>query len=149
MVDRSPFAIEAARTHFDRNVGSAKTRFTSTVGDAFDVLAELVESGERFDLVIVDPPAFASRASERGAALRSYRALAELALDLIVPGGRLFQASCSTRVTVDDLVEIVEHAASEKHVSLNAMSTFGHAVDHPVSFAQGRYLDAVTATVHH
>lgn len=148
VVDRSPFAIEAARHHFDQNVDSAKTRFASSVGDAFEVLADLVNSGERFDLVVVDPPAFASRASERTAALRSYRALAELALDLLVPGGRLFQASCSTRVTVEDLVDIVERAASERNLTLSAVRTFGHAVDHPVSFTQGRYLDAVTATVH-
>lgn len=145
-VDIADPAIATAIDNMERNdLGDVPHR--RSVGDAFEVLAELAESDERYDVVIVDPPAFASRASERDRAIRAYRKLTELALQVLRPGGRLFQASCSSRVTEDELLATVRAAVSGQGREIEELQVFGHAVDHPVSFTQGTYLKAVTGII--
>ena len=95
-----------------------------SVGDAFEVLDALGQTGERYDVVVVDPPAFASKASERDRAIRAYRKLTELALPLIRPGGRLFQASCSSRVTEDALLATIRSAVAGQGRSLEDTKVF-------------------------
>ena len=137
--------MQAVMENLARN--DLKPAHRQSVGDAFEVLADLGEAGERYDLVVVDPPAFASKASERDRAIRAYRKLAELALSVLRPGGRLFQASCSSRVTEEDLLGTVRSAIGGRGLSLEGLEVFGHALDHPVTFPQGKYLKAVTGTV--
>ena len=147
-VDIAAPAIETAKRNMQHNVSVTSTASHRTsVGDAFEVMDALVSKGEQYDIVIIDPPSFASRASERDGAIRAYRKLAELGLPLVAHGGRLLQASCSSHVTEDDLVATV-HAAVRGHGRLlHNAQTFGHALDHPVGFAQGRYLTAITGTL--
>ena len=145
-VDISAPAVATVTDNLASN-GLEHVRHRQSVGDAFEVLASLGESGERYDVVIVDPPAFASRASERDRAIRAYRKLTELALPLVRPGGRLFQASCSSRVTEDDLVATVRAAVVGHGRELEDSQVFGHALDHPVTFPQGRYLKAFTGNI--
>jgi 23S rRNA (cytosine1962-C5)-methyltransferase len=144
-VDLAGPAIEAAKRNMAHNSSTTSaTRHVATVGDAFEVMDRLGRSSEHFDIVIIDPPSFASKASESDRALRAYRKLAELGLPLIAPGGRLLQASCSSRVSEDDLVSTV-HAAIRSHGrTASREQLFGHALDHPVSFRQGRYLKAIS-----
>lgn len=143
-VDLAGPAIEGGEANMARNTDVvSNTTHESTVGDAFAVMADLVERGETFDVVIVDPPSFASSASERDGAIRAYRKLAELATALVAPGGRLLQASCSSRVTEDDLVNTVRAAANSQGRTVLREEVFGHGIDHPVEFAQGRYLKAI------
>ncbi len=107
------------------------------LGDAFDVLADLPP--ESFDLVIVDPPAFATRRSQTERAVDAYRALTRLAFRTVRPGGHLVQASCSAHVTEDrfhDTVLGVTAARSPLWVSQ-------HDVDHPVRHVEGHYLKAI------
>lgn len=144
-VDIAKPAMQAVMENLARN--DLKPAHRQSVGDAFEVLADLGEAGERYDLVVVDPPAFASKASERDRAIRAYRKLAELALSVLRPGGRLFQASCSSRVTEEDLLGTVRSAIGGRGLSLEGLEVFGHALDHPVTFPQGKYLKAVTGTV--
>ena len=73
----------------------AQDRFSIRKGDAFDVLAELGEAGERFDVVICDPPAFAPSKKALEAGLRAYERIARLAAPLVTPGGYLGLCSCS------------------------------------------------------
>jgi 23S rRNA (cytosine1962-C5)-methyltransferase len=108
-----------------------------TVGDAFDVLAGL---DRRFDVVVVDPPSFASRQSQVARALRAYAALTRLAVAVLRPGGVLVQASCSSRVKSDQFFETVLAAAP-----LREIRRTGHPVDHPITFEQGAYLKALFA----
>lgn len=144
-VDLSPHAIETVERNFGHNPSaSAGTR---TVGDAFEVMAGLAQDRQRYDLVIIDPPSFASKAKERDAAMRAYRKLTELGLPLLVPGGRLLQASCSSRITEDDLVYTVDAAVRSQGRRLHSSEVTGHAVDHPVGFPQGQYLKAISALI--
>ena len=143
-VDIAGPAIATAKSNMALNQDVvARARHETTVGDAFEVMANLGAAGRTFDVVVVDPPSFASNASEKDGAIRAYRKLADLATTLVAPGGHLLQASCSSRVTEDELVSTVRAAVRSHHRAVHAQQTFGHAVDHPVEFAQGRYLKAV------
>ena len=92
-VDGSAPALALARQGAER-MGVAG-RFETRQGDAFDTLAELGEVGERFDLLICDPPAFAPSKQALEAGLRAYEKLARLAAPLVAPGGFLVLCSCS------------------------------------------------------
>ncbi len=143
-VDISAPAIESAQQHMAMNKAVVgQVQHTVTVGDAFEVMAALADAGNSFDVVVVDPPSFASKESERHGAIRAYRKLADLAVSLVTRGGRLIQASCSARVTEDELVSTVRAACSTRSRGIRSEEVFGHAVDHPISFAEGRYLKAV------
>ena len=119
----------------------------TTVGDAMRTMQSMAASGRRFDLVIVDPPSFASRQNQVEAALGAYGRLTDLALDLVEPGGTLVQASCSARVAAPEFFDAVEAAARRRGVLLADQTRTAHAVDHPVGFPEGAYLKSVFATV--
>lgn len=149
-VDINAAAIATARRNMDHNRGLPAVRAChhhDTVGDAMAVMAEMSDHGRRFDLVVVDPPSFASRKDQVPGALRAYGRLTELALRLLEPGGTLVQASCSARVSEADFFATVG-AAAQRHgvVLVDALRT-SHAVDHPIGFPEGGYLKAVFATV--
>ena len=150
-VDISAPAIAAARRNMSLNASRAAVRACShhtSTGDAATVMAQMAEDGRRFDLVVVDPPSFASRQRQVEGALHAYGRLTESALDLLEPGGTLVQASCSARVTTEDFLAAVTGAATRAGVRLDGVSHTAHAVDHPVGFPQGAYLKAIVATVH-
>lgn len=98
LVDSSAPALEQALAAAARNglQGVAARR-----GDAFDVMAELAQEGARFDIVVVDPPAFAKTKRDQANGLRAYSRMARLAAALVVPGGFLFAASCSHHAPLD------------------------------------------------
>lgn len=98
LVDSSAPALEQAMEAARRNglAGVAARR-----GDAFDVMAELAQEGARFDIVVVDPPAFAKTKKDQPNGLRAYARMARLAAPLVAPGGFLFAASCSHHAPLD------------------------------------------------
>lgn len=150
-VDVSAPALAAARRNMELNASLEAVRRCheiDTVGDATEVMASLATSGRRFDIVVVDPPAFASRGAHIGRALSAYGRLAELAVRLVEPGGLLMQASCSAWVGTDAFVDTVRGAAGRRGVRLSIQSVTGAGVDHPVGFPQGEYLKALFARVH-
>jgi 23S rRNA (cytosine1962-C5)-methyltransferase len=146
LVDQSVGAVETAqhnrRLNCDR-AAVAACRYTSDVGDAFEVLSALRAAGRHFDLVVVDPPSFAQRQSQVGGAVRAYRRLTALALDLVAPGGLLFQASCSSRVTAEEFIGAVRAEAAARRIGVEELARTGHPADHPIGFPQGAYLKAV------
>ena len=143
-VDQSAHALRQVREHLQANPSGVDA--SAVQGDAFDTLASLARQGERFDLVVIDPPSFAGRQRAVGGALRSYARLTQLGLAVLHDGGTLVQASCSARVTAEDFVAVVNGAAAEVGVALDDQIVTGHAPDHPVTFAEGAYLKAVFAT---
>ncbi|WP_425050031.1 RSP_2647 family RNA methyltransferase [Psychromarinibacter sp. S121] len=92
-VDSSAPALELA----EQGAGAmgAGDRFATRKGDAFDVMAALADEGERFDVVVCDPPAFAPNRQALDAGLRAYERVARLAAPLVAPGGYLCLCSCS------------------------------------------------------
>ncbi len=144
-VDIAAPAIEASKRHMALN--DFDTHHDTTIGDAFEVLADLAEARRRFDVVIIDPPSFASRATERDGAIRAYRKLVDLGLAVLEPGGRLLQASCSSRVSADDFVATVRAGLRARARNFSDEHVFGHAADHPITFPEGAYLKAITGVV--
>lgn len=114
-------------------------------GDAFQALRDFAARRQRFDLVVIDPPSFAQRQANVGKALRAYRQLTEAALGVLASGGRLVQASCSSRISVDELESTMNRAASSMGFDLGIAKVTGHPLDHPVGFSEGTYLKAVFA----
>jgi len=123
----------------------AAYRHTTLTGDAFDALADLRRHGERFELVIVDPPAFAKREDEVAGALQSYGRLTELALGVLASGGTLVLASCSSRVSSPDFLATVHRAAAQAGRPLAEIDRIGHAIDHAIRFPEGAYLKCLFA----
>ena len=147
-VDQSSHAIAATEQHMQLNAAvTGSTSHRTSIGDAFEVMQELIDRRERYGMVIVDPPAFATSSATVERALRAYRRLSTLALQSIEPNGTLVQASCSARVGESDLVEIVNSTARAEGRRLSDVHVTGHGIDHPVTFPEGRYLKAVFATV--
>ena len=143
-VDLSPHATDAARRHVAAN---APVDHRVSTGDAFQVMEALAGAGERYDVVVVDPPSFASRRDAVPGALRAYSRLTHLALDLIEPGGLLLQASCSSRVDRDRFDATIEAAAERADRRLDVLARPDHDIDHPIGFPEGAYLKAVLARV--
>jgi len=139
-VDSSGPALDLAVKNAARN----HARVVPRKGDAFDVLEALVKDGARFDVVIVDPPAFAKRRKDLPKALAAYKRLNQLAMNLLKEDGILVSCSCSYHVTAPDLQEAIARAAraADKHLQIVALG--GQAPDHPVhpAIAETRYLKA-------
>jgi 23S rRNA (cytosine1962-C5)-methyltransferase len=147
-VDLNGAAIETAQRNFAHNVEvTSKTRHKVTVGDAFEVMESLRNANEHFDIVVIDPPSFAKRQSDVGRGIRAYARLTSLALPLLKRGGRLVQASCSSRISAEDFAEAVTGQARRDGINLVEIGETGHAIDHPIGFSEGGYLKAIFAKV--
>jgi 23S rRNA (cytosine1962-C5)-methyltransferase len=138
-VDISGPAMEAARANIQLNELD-ENRHKGLVEDAFTALANLLEAGEQFDLVIVDPPSFAKRAAEIPGALKAYQKINALAIPLVRAGGILLAASCSARVSADDFFGVVEKSLRKSGRKFEEMERTFHDVDHPIDFPEGAYL---------
>ncbi|HVA14813.1 MAG TPA: class I SAM-dependent rRNA methyltransferase [Stellaceae bacterium] len=129
-VDRSEAALALAATSAALNGVAARCRFAR--GDAFDELERLHGQGERFDLVIADPPAFARAKKDLGPALRGYRKLARMSAALVAKGGALLVASCSHQVETDAFAEAVSRGLADAQREGRIVASTGAAPDHPV-----------------
>ncbi len=101
-------------------------------GEAFAEADRLAASGERFDLVIADPPAFARSQKQVGAALRGYRKLARLAAAVTAPRGMLFLASCSHNVEPAAFAEAVRRGLADAGRDGRILRLAGADADHPI-----------------
>jgi 23S rRNA (cytosine1962-C5)-methyltransferase len=139
-VDSSAAALELAAANAQRN----RVKLTTRKGDAFDVLEEFAKQGARFDVVIVDPPAFAKRKKDLPKALAAYKRLNQLAMQVIAAEGILVSCSCSFHVSAEELQDAIAKAArgADKHLQILEMG--GQAPDHPVhpAIPETRYLKA-------
>ncbi len=129
-VDRSDTALKLAARSAELNGVGARCRFAK--GDAFDELERMHGQGERFDLVIADPPAFARSKKDLGPALRGYRKLARLSASLVAKGGTLFVASCSHHVETEAFANSVRRGLQDAQRDGRIIATTGAAPDHPV-----------------
>lgn len=144
-IDMAPNAIDTAKRVMKANAPDVP--WEGIVGDAFDVMHRLRSEKRRFGVVVVDPPSFAQRKINTAAGLRAYGKLTELALSLLEPGGLLVQASCSSRISADDFYAKILATAATSSRRLTEVERSGHAIDHPVTFAEGTYLKALFARI--
>ncbi len=142
-IDISNGALKSARRNVADN--DARCRFTALQGDAFEQMNKLRKTGQVYGVVVVDPPSFAMKQADIDRALNAYRKLTRAALELLAPDGLLVQASCSARVTEEAFLDTVHDELDRSQRSFGKIEAFGHPMDHPVSFNEGRYLKAVFA----
>jgi 23S rRNA (cytosine1962-C5)-methyltransferase len=128
--DSSEPALTLAAAAAERNGVDERCRFQRA--DAFGELARLVDRGERFDVVIADPPAFVKTKKDLGPGLRGYRKLARFAAALVAPRGLLFIASCSHNVEPAEFAEAVRRGLEDAGRSGRILRSAGAAPDHPV-----------------
>lgn len=137
-VDISQQALEQAQQNAALNRYDGK--LLCIEGDAFNVLETLQSEGQQYDLVIIDPPSFAKKETERGRALSSYRRLAVYGAALVADGGTLLLASCSARITSDEFFELNEQVLTQSGRTFTLREKTFHDVDHPIGFPEGAYL---------
>lgn len=146
--DISQFALAGAVRNFKLNrhlSGVAHAEHELMLGDAFVTLKELERTHRRFDVVVIDPPAFANSQDQVARALSAYGRLVRRGLRLLRPGGTFVMCSCSSRVSADAFFEMVHKAARTVKRPLQEIERTGHAIDHPVTFPEGVYLKALFA----
>lgn len=143
-VDISAPAIEAARTHFILN-GLDPNEHQFLIADVFDYLEQARSNGEQFDVVVLDPPAFAKTRSARTQALNAYYRLNMLGMQVLRPGGILLTCSCSGVVSMNDLLNTIAQVAQRLRCPVQLLEKFTHGVDHPIHIAmpETSYLKAV------
>jgi 23S rRNA (cytosine1962-C5)-methyltransferase len=142
-IDRSEPALALAARAAALNGAEASCRFER--GDAFGALEGLAAQGERFDIVVADPPAFVKSKKELNQAARGYRKLARLAAGLVRPGGFLFIASCSHHMTAENFGEQTARGLGDADRGGRILRASGAGPDHPVhpSLPETAYLKAL------
>ena len=146
-IDSSEPALDLAADAATRNGVSEICAFRR--GDAFAETARLAASGERFELVIADPPAFAKSRKEVGAALRGHRKLTRLAASVTANRGILFLACCSHNVGDAEFAEAVRRGLGDAGRDGRILRAAGAAADHPIhpALPETAYLKAMTLTL--
>jgi 23S rRNA (cytosine1962-C5)-methyltransferase len=109
-------------------------------GDAFDWLAA---SAAKFDLVVLDPPSLAKRATEQTGALRAYERLATMGIARLAPDGILVAGSCSAHVPAEDFFEVIRRTAAKSVRKFTELKTLRHPPDHPATFKEAEYLKVI------
>ncbi|HEU5231186.1 MAG TPA: class I SAM-dependent rRNA methyltransferase [Ktedonobacteraceae bacterium] len=147
-VDISAPAIATARQHFTLN-GLDPDEHSFLIADVFDYLEEVSRRGERFDVVVLDPPAFAKSQNARSQALKAYRRLNTLGMQVLRSGGILLTCSCSGVVGMDDLLGVLSQSSQRLNRTVQLLETYTHGIDHPTNLAMPEtvYLKAIFCRV--
>jgi len=128
-IDISAEAIQAARKNAElNNITNVEFR----EANVFDALRDLETAGERFDSIVLDPPAFAKNRASVNAATRGYKEINLRAIKLLNPGGVLVSCTCSYHMPEDLFLGIIAAAGSDAHRNLQLVEKRTQASDHPI-----------------
>jgi 23S rRNA (cytosine1962-C5)-methyltransferase len=128
-LDISPEAVGVARRNAELN-GTTSVEFHEA--NVFDALREMEAAGERFDTIVLDPPAFAKNRASLNAALRGYKEINLRAMKLLNPGGMLVTCSCSYHVSEQLFVAVLAQAANDARRRVQIIEKRMQSGDHPV-----------------
>ncbi len=142
-VDASARALQGVRENARHN--RVADRVSVLQGDAFETLRALKSAGERFDVVVLDPPAFIKRRKDMKEGSLAYRRLNEAGMSLVTRDGLLVTASCSSHMTGEHLMRVVQQAARHGDRYLQLLETGQQGPDHPVhpAIPETAYLKAL------
>jgi|ERR1043166_5551182 23S rRNA (cytosine1962-C5)-methyltransferase len=145
-IDISAEPVEAARQNAGLNHAS---NVAFREANVFDALRELEDAGERFDTIVLDPPAFAKNRASVNAAARGYKEINLRALKLLNPGGVLVTCTCSYHMPEDLFLGIIAAAGSDAHRQIQLLEKRTQASDHPILLGvpETYYLKCITARV--
>jgi 23S rRNA (cytosine1962-C5)-methyltransferase len=145
-IDISAEAVQAARKNAElNNITNVEFR----EANVFDALRDMEAAGERFDTIVLDPPAFAKNRASVNAAARGYKEINLRAIKLLNPGGILVSCTCSYHMPEDLFLGIVVGAANDAHRKLQLIEKRTQASDHPILLGvpETYYLKCVIARV--
>jgi 23S rRNA (cytosine1962-C5)-methyltransferase len=147
-IDSSGDALATAQKNVEAN-GFDAARAAWLDADAFKTLRRLYDEGERFDLVVLDPPKFAASREHVDRAARAYKDINLTGFKLLRPGGLLFTYSCSGAIDAELFQKIVAGAAADARVDARILKRLGAGVDHPLltAFPEGEYLKGLLLQV--
>ncbi len=147
-VDASQGAIELAKENFKLNkLDLKKNEFE--VGDVKEFLVRSEVVMEKFDVIILDPPAFIKNRHKIKEGLVGYKRINEAAMKILPQGGILVSASCSAHLSLNDFRHMLANSAGRVGRNLQILETFTHGLDHPelASYTEGEYLKVIFAKV--
>ena len=131
-IDASRASLQVAEQNLKSNGQQLQAAVDWVEGDAFQILRDWSDAGERFDVIVLDPPAFAKSHRAVEGALRGYKELNLRALKMLSPGGLLVTCSCSHHVGWTDLEAAVASAAADASRRVRLLERRGASPDHPV-----------------
>jgi len=142
LVDRAAPALQIAQRAAE--LSRVADRVTTRKADAFAALEHLIKTGESYDVVVCDPPAFAKSKKDVGGAARAYRKLARLAAQVTSPGGVLLLASCSFHMDPASFAQQTARGVAEAGRQARILRRAGAGPDHPVhpQLPESAYLKA-------
>ena len=131
----SVLALDESREALERGAANAELNQLSNIewrlGDAFEALRAFARAKERFDIIVLDPPAFAKSRSAVPSALRGYHEINLRAMRCLAPGGILLTASCSAHVRLPEFLEMLKDAAGDSGRRVLLRQVLGQGEDHP------------------
>lgn len=147
-LDVSDLALETAAKNVELN-GLDSSRIQQVKADVFQQLRDYREQGEKFDLIVLDPPKFVDSKASLKRASRGYKDINFQALHLLNPGGILATYSCSGLMPTGLFQKIVADAAVDANCPLRFLKTLEQAEDHPVAsyYPEGHYLKGFLCVV--
>jgi 23S rRNA (cytosine1962-C5)-methyltransferase len=131
-VDISREVLEVAEENEKLNAAANRREIEWLEGNAFDLMKDYATAGRKYDLIVVDPPAFAKSKKHLEPAMRGYKELNLRALMMLRPGGVLVTCSCSFAVSESDFLAILTGAATDAHRSVKILEKRTQAKDHPI-----------------
>jgi 23S rRNA (cytosine1962-C5)-methyltransferase len=148
LVDSSAGSLATARWNMEKN-GRAECECEFVQADVFEHLRALRDAGRRFDLVVLDPPKFATNRHQLDAALRAYKDINLLALEILTGDGILATFSCSQAVDAASFTMAVSWAGVDAGREMQILRRLGQGADHPVlaSFPESEYLKGLLCRV--
>jgi 23S rRNA (cytosine1962-C5)-methyltransferase len=148
LLDSSAGALATARRNLEKN-GPAACGCEFVQADAFEHLRALRDAGRRFGLVVLDPPKFATNRHQLDTALRAYKDVSLLAMELLGPDGILAAFSCSQVVDAASFTMAVSWAGVDAGRDVQILRRLGQGADHPVlaSFPESEYLKGLLCRV--
>ena len=146
-VDISPEAVEMVNHNIKLN--NAQDKMTAVCADVFDLLKQYEANGEKFDVIILDPPAFTKSAKMIEKAYGGYKEINLRAMRLLTPGGILVTCSCSYFMESKMFCDVIMHAAMDSHKKIQILEKRGAGPDHPVlsGYPKSEYLKCVVCRV--
>ena len=132
--DSSRPALEQAERNLALN-GFDESRYENICGDCFEILKDMQSSGEKYDVVILDPPKLIDSRNALDRGCRAYQFLARNGFELLSPGGVMFNFSCSGLMVPDLFQKITASAAAEVNCDARILGFLQQSADHPVDIA--------------
>ena len=148
-LDISREALEVAEQNEKLNAEASKSEIEWIEANAFELLKDYAAAGRQYDIIVLDPPAFARAKRNLPAAMRGYKELNLRALRMLRPGGILVTCSCSFAVSEEEFLGMLTGAAQDTHRAVRVLERRGQAQDHPylLGVPETNYLKCVICSV--